>query len=74
MKTFHCKKTFHPGLRFHTCLVDRYGVIQPLRNGLRREGGAVPGVTPIVLNNRLKVKKRYKGGREGQKMSENGVT
>ena len=51
-----------------------FGVIQPLRNGLRREGGSVPGVTPIVLNNRMKVKKRYKGGREGQKMGQNGVT
>ena len=51
-----------------------FGVIQPLCNGLRKEGGSVSGVTPIVLNNRIKVKKRYKGGREGQKMAQNGVT
>ena len=51
-----------------------FGVIQPLCNGLRREGGSVPGVMPIVLKNRMKAKKRYKGGREGQKMGQNGVT
>ena len=60
-------------------LFYRLGVIQTLRNGLRREGGSVPGVTPIVLNNRMKVKRRYvtllyKGRREGQNMAQNGVT
>ena len=46
-----------------------YGAIQPLRNGLRREGGSLPSVTPIVLNNRMKVKSVTKG--EGG--SENGT-
>ena len=46
-------------------LFYRLGVIQTLRNGLRREGGSVPGVTPIVLNNRMKVKRRYKKREEG---------
>ena len=45
-----------------------FGVIQPFLRGLRREGGAVHGVTPIVLNNILKVLQREEGG------SENGVT
>ena len=49
------------------------GVIQPLRNGLRREGGSLPSITPIVLNNRLKVKSITKG-EKGQKMAQNGVT
>ena len=46
-----------------------YGAIQALRNSLRREGGSLPSVTPIVLNNRMKVKSIKKG--EGG--SENGT-
>ena len=45
------------------------GVIKLLHNSLRREGGSLPG----FVNNRMKVKQRYKGGREGQKMAQNGI-
>ena len=49
----------------------RLQVIQPLRKGLRMEGGS--GVTHIVLENRTKVKKRSKWMKKGQGMAQNGV-
>ena len=50
---------------------DYYEVIQPLSYGLRREGGSLSGIMPIVLNNIMKVDKCYKGGSE---KAQNGVT
>ena len=48
------------------------GVIQPLRNGLRREGESLPGVMPCYKQY-IKSEKRYKREREGEKMAQNGV-